>query len=208
MNQIQNDTVGFANSLSQAVEDGYHWRSDRGLEIVKAVLIAVEYDEDTKALLSDVRRADGLAGARGNSFLQQSVARGVQAAGENPNGGGAMGMAFMGMGMNAAGSMAQGLQQQPVQAGGVPYSAVPANVVGAGVAPQAAPDQGFRFDPHTGQPLQPQVAPAPVAAPVAAQGADASEDPYVKLTKLKGLLDAGVISQSDFDAAKNKLLGL
>jgi hypothetical protein len=36
----------------------------------------------------------------------------------------------------------------------------------------------------------------------------AAEDPYEKLTKLKGLLDAGVISQEDFDAAKAKVLGI
>jgi len=28
------------------------------------------------------------------------------------------------------------------------------------------------------------------------------------LTQLKGLLDAGIITQEDFDAAKNKALGL
>ena len=44
--------------------------------------------------------------------MQQSVARGMQAAGEN--GGGAAGMAFMGMGLNGAGSVMGGLQQ-PVQ---------------------------------------------------------------------------------------------
>ena len=31
---------------------------------------------------------------------------------------------------------------------------------------------------------------------------------YEELTKLKGLLDAGVISQEDFDAKKKSLLGL
>ena len=34
------------------------------------------------------------------------------------------------------------------------------------------------------------------------------EDPYAKLTEMKKLLDAGVISQEDFDAAKSKLLGI
>ena len=34
------------------------------------------------------------------------------------------------------------------------------------------------------------------------------EDPYEKLTQLKKLLDDGVITQADFDAAKAKLLGL
>ena len=40
--------------------------------------------------------------------MQQAVARGMQAAGEN---GGGSGMAFMGMGMNAAGSVMGGMQQ-------------------------------------------------------------------------------------------------
>lgn len=109
--KIQGDQIGFAKSLSQAVEEGYQWKTDRGLEIVKVAIQAIEYDEDTRKLLSDVKKADALSGARGNSFMQQSVARGFQAAGEN---GGATNMAFMGMGMNAVGGAMGGLQQ-PVQ---------------------------------------------------------------------------------------------
>lgn len=41
-----------------------------------------------------------------------------------------------------------------------------------------------------------------------AQAAPAQEDPYEKLTQMKKLLDDGVITQADFDAAKAKLLGL
>jgi len=122
--KIQSDQVGFASSMSQAVEEGYQWKTDRGLEIVKVAIQAIEYDEDTKALLSDVKKADALSGARGNSFMQQSVARGMESAGET---GGGAGMAFMGMGMNAAGGMmgatqqntgtpqSQYIQQQPQQ---------------------------------------------------------------------------------------------
>lgn len=108
--KIQGDQIGFAQSLSTAVEEGYRWKSDRGLEIVKVAITAIEYDEDTKATLSDVKRADSLSGARGNSFMQQSVARGFQAAGEN---GGGAGLGFMGMGINAAGAT-MGAFQQPV----------------------------------------------------------------------------------------------
>lgn len=118
--KIQGDQIGFAQSLSAAVEEGYMWKSDRGIEIVKVALAAIEYDEDTKALLSDVKKADALMGARGNSFMQQAAARGIQGAGEN--GGGTTGMAFMGMGMNAAGNamgaFQQPVQQQPMQQGG------------------------------------------------------------------------------------------
>ena len=110
--KIQGDQIGFAQSLSQAVEEGYQWKTDRGLEIVKVAIQAIEYDEDTKTLLSDVKKADALSGARGNSFMQQSVARGMQAAGEN---GGGAGMAFMGMGINAAGNV-MGAVQQPTNA--------------------------------------------------------------------------------------------
>ena len=114
MAKIQGDSLGFAQSLSSAVEEAYMWESGRGLVIERVTIAAIEYDAVTKELLKDVKRADALSGARGNSFMQQSVARGMQAAGENPNGGGAMGMAFMGMGANAAGGMMGGLQQ-PVQ---------------------------------------------------------------------------------------------
>ena len=107
--KIQGDQIGFAQSLSYAVEEGYRWKSDRGLEIVKVAITAIEYDEDSKKLLSDVKKADALSGARGNSFMQQSVARGFQAAGEN---GGGSGMGFMGMGINAVGAT-MGAFQQP-----------------------------------------------------------------------------------------------
>lgn len=111
MSKIQGDQIGFAKSLSAAVEDGYEWRTTRGLEIVKTAILAIEYDEDTKEMMKDVKRADALSGSRGNSFMQQSVARGIEAAGEN---GGGANMAFMGMGMNAAGNMMGGVQQPNV----------------------------------------------------------------------------------------------
>ena len=95
MAKIQGDQIGFAEAMSQAVEDAYHWETDRGLKIVKTAILSIEYDEDTKKLMSDVKKADALSGARGASFMQQSVARGMEQAGAN---GGGAGMAFMGMG--------------------------------------------------------------------------------------------------------------
>ena len=40
------------------------------------------------------------------------------------------------------------------------------------------------------------------------QAAPAAEDPMAKLSKMKQMLDAGLITQTDYDAAKNKILGL
>ena len=113
MTKIQGDQIGFAKTLSQVVEESYQWKTSRGLEIIKVAIAAIEYDEDSKKLLSDVKKADALAGARGNSFMQQSVARGFQAAGEN--GGSAQGMAFMGMGVNAVGGAMSGMMQNTTQ---------------------------------------------------------------------------------------------
>ncbi len=154
--KIQQDSVGFAKSLSDAVENAYQWKSDRGLAIAKTAIVSIEYDANTKELLKTVQRADALLGARGNSNLQASVASGLQSAGENGGGAG-----FLGVGM-AAGVAGIGSLQQPV-------------------------------------------APAP-AVPAAA--APAADDPIAKLTQAKQLLDAGLITQADYDALKAKALGL
>lgn len=116
ISKIQGDALGFAKALSAVVEEHYHWEAERGITIHKAVLLAIEYDAPTAKLLEDVQKADALSGGRGDSFLRQSAARGIQGAGEN---GGGEGLAFMGMGMNAAGGAVGGLmggqqqQQQP-----------------------------------------------------------------------------------------------
>lgn len=173
ISKIQGDQIGFAQAMAQAVEDAYQWKTTRGLEIVKTAILAIEYDQDTKELMKDVKKADALSGTRGNAFMQQAAARGMQAAGEN---GGGAGMAFMGMGMQAAGGMMGGMQQQPT-----PSS----------------------YQPAFGQPQQPvQPAPAQPAETAPAQ------DPTTKLLEMKKLLDAGAISQEEYDKVKAQVLGL
>ena len=171
--KIQQDSVGFAQSLSAVVEQNYQW-SARGLQIISTAIVAIEYDENTRELLRNVQRADALSGARGNSNLQASVAAGFEAAGENT---GAAGLVGLGM---AAGATGLGGLQQPVPGVGAQSTPAPA-------APAPAP-----------------AAPAPAApAPAAAE-----EDDVARLTKLKEMLDGGLITQDDYDAAKNKILGL
>lgn len=150
---IQRDSMGFAQSLSGVVERDFEWKEGRGIEMVRASLISIQYDDATKELIKKVQRADAFAGQRGASNLQASFAEGIEAAGSNPDGG-AVGMGFMGMGF-------QGL----------------AGMTGAAMPAQAAP--------------QPP-----------------AEDPLDRLAKLKSLLDSGVITQEDFDAAKKAALGI
>ena len=170
ISKIQGDQIGFAQALAQAVEDAYQWKSTRGLEIVKTAILAIEYDEDTKELMKDVKKADALSGPRGNAFMQQAAARGIQAAGEN---GGGTAMAFMGMGMNAAGGMMGGMQQQPTSS---------------------------TYQPAFGQPQQaPTTQPAETAT---------VQDSTTKLLEMKKLLDAGAISQEEYDKVKAQVLGM
>jgi membrane protease subunit (stomatin/prohibitin family) len=159
--RIQQDAVGFASSLSDAVERAYHWKTDRGLVIVKTAIVSIEYDASTREMLKTVQRADALAGARGNANLQASVAAGIQAAGENA---GVSGILGMGVATGGLGGLA-GLQQ-PV-------------------------------------PTAPAAVPSPQAAPAAA-----ADDPIARLTRAKQMLDAGLITQADYDAVKAKALGL
>ncbi len=110
--KLQQDSLGFAQSLSQAVETGYQWRTDRGLAISKVSIVSIEYDPNTRELLKTVQRADALSGSRGNANLQASVAQGIQSAGEN---GGAAGLVGIGM---AGGMMGLGNMQQPAAPAG------------------------------------------------------------------------------------------
>ena len=145
--RLQQDALGFAKSLSAAVEEAYQWQSDRGLAIVKTAIVSIEYDANTRELLKTVQRADALSGARGNANLQASAAQGLQSAGEH---GGAAGLVGVSMATGMLGGL--GNLQQP-------------------------------------------------AAP-------AAQDPVATLKKAKEMLDLGLITQSDYDAAKAKALGL
>jgi membrane protease subunit (stomatin/prohibitin family) len=107
ISRIQQDSIGFANALSEQIENSYQWIQTRGLEIAKVALVAVEYDEATRELLKTVQRADALAGQRGNSNLQASVAQGIQAAGATEGAAGILGLGI------AAGSIGLTDLQQP-----------------------------------------------------------------------------------------------
>jgi len=120
--------------------------------------------------MKDVKKADALSGARGNSFMQQAAARGMQAAGEN----GGTGMAFMGMGVNAVGGMMGAMQQSSTASSYQPVF---------GGQQQATQSQEV-------------------------SNAQMTEDPTEKLLNAKKLLDAGAISQEDYDKIKAQTLGL
>jgi Short C-terminal domain len=65
---------------------------------------------------------------------------------------------------------------------------------------QARAEAAQQQDAAAGPPAQPVGAPAPAPA------ATPAEDPYGDLMKLKELLDAGALTQEEFDAQKQKIL--
>ena len=179
--KIQGDQIGFAQAMSQAVEDAYQWKSSRGLEIVKTAIQAIEYDEQTAQLYRDaqqddreIRKAQRMGQAYSANMpgmMAAASGQAIQAAASNENG------SMIGfMGMNFA------------QQNGAAMMGTVNNM----------PQQ------------QPAVEPVQSQQPAQAEPAEqpTQEEPYAKLTEMKKLLDAGVINQEDFDAAKAKLLGL
>lgn len=79
------------------------WKNLRGFEVLSVGIASISYDDESKELIN-MRNKGAMLGdpAVREGYVQGSVARGVEAAGSNPNGSAA---AFMGvgMGMNAGG---------------------------------------------------------------------------------------------------------
>jgi membrane protease subunit (stomatin/prohibitin family) len=163
ISSIQRDSIGFALSLSKAVDDAFQWSTERGLAIVKVAILGIDYDEQTKSLLATVQRADALAGARGNVNLQASVAAGLEAAGAVDGAAGLLGLGLV------TGSLGiESLKQ----------------------------DHGDNQLNSTDVPTE---------KPMVSQPNDSL---ISRLEQLKQALDTGLISQSDYNAAKNKALGI
>ena len=162
---IQRDPVGFGFSLSQTVENLYHWVTDRGLTIAKVAIVGIEYDDATRELLKVVQRADALRGGRGNSNLQASVAAGLESAGGVDGSAGIFGFG------------------------------VAANSVGVG-ALQQSPGA-------TGEPLG-----SPTSSTDASASFQGGETLIARLEQLKRAYESGLITQSEYDAARTKSLGL
>jgi len=140
INQMSADgiRVSFAASKSQelsrymadVLDEG--WKAMRGFEVRAVGLASISYDEESQKLIN-MRNAGAMLGdpAVREGYVQGAVARGIEAAGSNEGGVGAMG-AFMGLGlgMNAGGNFVAA-----ASAANQAQQAAPA----AATAPPAAP---------------------------------------------------------------------
>lgn len=182
LGDLQSNTIGFGKTLTDSLEEGYGWLSEKGCRI-GSVTLTVDYDENTKRLEREISEVDAMAqGNRANTFMAVGAGKGMAQGGA--------GAAMMGM-MNM--TAMQGFQQQPNYQPGIGPNAY------------ATPQQPMQQQPMmNGQPMQqpmqdPNMMQQAPQAPVQS-GAD-------KLIEMKKLLDAGIISQEEFDAAKQQFLG-
>ena len=101
LSRIPTQTTQLAKYMQDALDPV--WRQERGLEIKTVGISSISYDDDTKKLLQERNRvAIYNDPSMRETFVQTSIARGLEKAGSNPNGAMA-GFMGMGMGMNAAG---------------------------------------------------------------------------------------------------------
>ncbi len=168
----------FALTLSGEVENHYQWKSTRGLEIVR-VAINVEYDEKTQALLDTVREDD----------VEIRRAKRMGAAYSNNMPG--MMAAASGQAMQSAASNENGAMM---------------GFMGMNMAQNQGSNMLNTVNQMNTQPASVQTTESNVN--VASESTVASEDPMAKLANAKKMLDAGLITEEDYNSLKSQLLGL
>ena len=168
---------------------------DYGLRCIKFVVAAIDIDDDELRRRYDEIGMDAIAkmrgaqadkavmGILGDDWGRQQAANILGSLANNPGAGGvAAAGAGIGMGIGAAGAFGAMAQQM--------------------FAPM---NHGFSTQPQ--QPVQtPQSGRFTQKGAAQPQGQPAAEDPLEVLSKLKKLLDAGLIEQAEYDAKKADIL--
>lgn len=111
LNQMSVDGIRISHVTSKAMELAKYmgqvldedWTRERGMAIQSVGMKSLSYDEESKKLIN-MRNQGAMLGdaAVREGYVQGAVARGIEAAGSNPNGAG-MGFMGVGMGMQSAG---------------------------------------------------------------------------------------------------------
>ncbi len=198
LNSLEQELIGidaYLDELSEKIEPNLdEVFQEYGLKCVKFSFAAIDIDnskydaidEAQVASISKVKLAQGdkgVMGVLGDDWGRQQAANILGDLANNPGAGGAGAMgAGMGMGF-AAGGVFNGMAQQmfaPMNGGIQPQQQSPV---------QSAPSGRFSQQSDVG-----------------GGNGSAGEDPMETLGKLKKLLDAGLIEQSEYDAKKTEIL--
>ena len=192
MEFIQSNVDKFSVTMNEEVENTYKWSSDRGLSILK-VSIKVEYDQKTEEVLEEIRQDDKeIRKARRMGAAYSSNMAGMMAA--------ASGQAMQSAASNENGAMMGFWGMNMAQQNGV-------NMMGAVSNMQQQTPVNNEQQPQMQGQAQPQNYQQPTNQ-VSEQAQNTQGDSFSKLLEMKKLLDAGAISQEEYDAVKKKVLGL
>lgn len=99
--------------MADILDEG--WKQQRGIEIQSVGIASISYDEESQKLIN-MRNQGAMLGDPSvrEGYVQGAVARGIEAAGSNPNGS-AGGFFGVNMGMQAGGSFLGGVSQNNFQ---------------------------------------------------------------------------------------------
>lgn len=186
---VSMNRIEFAKEMTNVLESEFRWTSNRGLT-VSNIAIQMEYDEATKELQKEFQMDDKEI-RREKRHLEVEAARGDLYS------------------KNMQGMMASAVgQSMQTQAEG--WKAAGEGIKAAGEA-GSLENIGSGMFMGMGMQTQPQGADALNAInnmTQANQAAAPKEDPTEKLLNAKKLLDAGAISQEDYDKLKSQILGI
>lgn len=175
---IQSNLDQFAITMDEEVENTYQWSTNYGLKVI-SVNLQADYDAATQEILEEARKADQeIRKATRMGAAYSNNMAGMMAA--------ASGQAMQAAASNEAGAMMGFMGMNMAQQNGV-------NMMGS---------------VNNMQPQQPVQQAEPVAQAATEPAAVQPQDPTAKLIEMKKLLDAGAITQEDYDKVKNQLLGV
>ena len=183
---ISENRIKFGQAMSTEVENNYHWQTERGLEI-ENVTLTLEYDEATEELLKEFQQDDKEI-RKAKRMLNEVEARRGEIYSQNMSGmmAAATGQAMQSAASNENGAMMGFMGMNMAQQNG-------ANMFGAFnnyQQPQQQMQQQPQQSTQQDQPVQP------------------TQDSTTKLLEMKKLLDAGAITQEEYDRVKAQVLGL
>ena len=190
-----------------AADDGNAstWDQRFGLKLVSVAIENIEFSDESRELVRryserkmSVAAYEGVSQQAANMAAQQMIAEGVRDNGLGDGGG----MLF---GMNLAGALDPSNASRTIPHG---YGSVGGGTGGAGGSTVSA-NGGSSDEANDGNPSSGTISGGSgTISGGSANGAGSSLDSQIEtLKKLKDLLDAGILSQEEFDAKKREVLG-
>lgn len=152
ISHIASKTMEFCKYMADILDED--WLSARGFAIKSVAFNAITYDDESKKLIAIRSQGAMLQDANlRESYVQQSVARGIEAAGSN-EGGATNAFLGMGMGMNTAGlgQMSANNQSQIQQQQAAAAATHAASTTGEWTCLKCGVSSGGKFCQNCGEP--------------------------------------------------------